>query len=137
MQNAISVRPVRTDDHAGWKALWEGYNAFYGRSGETALPEEITRVTWSRFFDGDEPVNCLVAERDGKVVGLAHYILHRSTIAIGPTCYLQDLYTAESARGAGVGRALILAVYEKAVAGGFGPRVLAHAGDERDGDEAV
>jgi GNAT superfamily N-acetyltransferase len=120
MQNAISVRQIRTEDHAAWKALWDGYNAFYGRSGETALPEEITRVTWSRFFDGYEPVNCLVAERDGKVVGLAHYIFHRSTIAIGPTCYLQDLYTEASVRGAGVGRALILAVYEKAAQAGSG-----------------
>ena len=37
---------------------------------------------------------------------------------IGPTCYLQDLFTAESARGQGVGRALIETVYERARAAG-------------------
>jgi GNAT superfamily N-acetyltransferase len=56
----------------------------------------------------------MVAEADGQLVGLVHYIFHRSTITIEPTCYLQDLFTAEAARGKGVGRALIEAVYEQA-----------------------
>jgi len=94
--------------------LWDGYNAFYGRKGETALPEETTRITWSRFFNASEPVNALVAERAGQVVGLVHFIFHRTTISINPTCYLQDLFTLESARGLGVGRALIEEVYRRA-----------------------
>jgi GNAT superfamily N-acetyltransferase len=75
-------------------------------------------MTWSRFFDAYEPVHALVAERDGQLLGLVHYIFHRSTIMIGPTCYLQDLFTSESARGQGIGRALIEAVYERAKAAG-------------------
>jgi GNAT superfamily N-acetyltransferase len=75
-------------------------------------------MTWSRFFDAYEPVHALVAERDGQLLGLAHYIFHRSTIMIGPTCYLQDLFTSESARGQGIGRALIESVYERAKAAG-------------------
>jgi GNAT superfamily N-acetyltransferase len=47
-------------------------------------------------------------------VGLAHYLFHRSTTTIEPTCYLQDLFTGEAARGRGVGRKLIEAVYEQA-----------------------
>ena len=94
--------------------LWEGYNAFYGRSGPTALDPEISRTTWSRFFDVYEPMHALVAERDGSMIGLAHYLYHRSTITIAPTCYLQDLFTVEAARGSGVGRALINAVYDHA-----------------------
>ncbi|HKR64006.1 MAG TPA: GNAT family N-acetyltransferase, partial [Thermoanaerobaculia bacterium] len=101
-----------------WLPLWRAYNAFYGREGATALPDEVTRVTWSRFFDANEPMHALVAERDGQLVGLAHYLFHRSTIAIAPTCYLQDLFTAESARRMGVGAALIAAVYEQAKAAG-------------------
>ena len=108
------VRFVTREDYAEWLPLWEGYNRFYGRFDGTALPEEITRTTWSRFFDAYEPVWAMVAEADGRLVGLAHYMFHRSTITIEPTCYLQDLFTAEAARGKGVGRALIEAVYTQA-----------------------
>jgi GNAT superfamily N-acetyltransferase len=110
----LSIRPVIPSDYDQWLPLWEGYNTFYGRSGETALDPEITRMTWTRFFDAYEPVHALVAESDGRLLGLTHYIFHRSTTAIGPVCYLQDLFTTETARGKGVARALINGVYENA-----------------------
>lgn len=101
-------------DREGWEPLWDGYNAFYERSGPTALPAEITDSTWSRFLDPDEPMNALVAELDGRLVGLVHYIWHRSTTSIPLVWYLQDLFAAQDVRGAGVGRALIEAVYAAA-----------------------
>ena len=116
------IRPIAREDYAAWHALWLGYNAFYGRHGETALPEEITRTTWERFFDAGEPVHALVAEYEGRLVGIAHYLFHRSTTQIGPSCYMQDLYTAASARGKGVARQLIEEVYAQARAAGS-PRV--------------
>lgn len=122
MTDTIRVRAVAREDFDSWLKLWDGYNAFYGRHGETALAREISNMTWSRFFDAYEPVNALVAELQGRLVGLVHYIFHRSTILIAPTCYLQDLFTSEAARGRGVGRALIEAVYAKAAAAGS-PRV--------------
>src|SRR3546814_142303 len=114
----IVVRPVQKNDFAGWKVLWDGYNAFYGRHGETALPDEVTQTTWARFFDAYEPMHALVAERAGKLLGLTHFLFHRSTTLLGPSCYLQDLYTVEAARGQGIGRALIDQAYRQAVAGG-------------------
>jgi GNAT superfamily N-acetyltransferase len=122
MFNDLSVRPVARQDFDQWLSLWDGYNAFYGRSGATALALEITETTWARFFDAYEPVHALVAEQDGQLVGLAHFIFHRSTTALGSNCYLQDLFTSETARGKGVGRALINAVYERAKNAGS-PRV--------------
>jgi GNAT superfamily N-acetyltransferase len=68
-------------------------------------------MTWSRFFDVYEPVHALVAEQAGQLLGLVHFIYHRSTISVAPTCYLQDLFTLQSARSKGVGRALIERVY--------------------------
>lgn len=118
----LIVRPVRRDDFDSWLPLWDGYNAFYGRSGETALAPEITRATWARFFDAYEPMWALVAEQDGQILGLVHYLFHRSTIALQPSCYLQDLFTVAAARGKGVGRALIEAVYGEAAKAGI-PRV--------------
>ena len=87
------IRPIARTDYDQWLPLWNGYNTFYGRSGATALPEEITQTTWDRFFDESEPVFALVAEIDGKLVGLTHYLFHRSTTSINPVCYLQDLFT--------------------------------------------
>ena len=99
-----------------------GYNTLFQHSGPTALAPEITAMTWARFFDAYEPVHALVAEQDGKLLGLTHYLYHRSTTAIAPNCYLQDLFTNSAARGKGVGRALINGVYERAKAAGS-PRV--------------
>ena len=125
MSDNFTVRPVQRDDFTAWKLLWEGYNAFYGRKGETALPAQVTDMTWSRFFDGYEPVHAMVAEQANELIGLAHFILHRSTISIQPVCYLQDLFTSEASRSRGVGRALIRQVYQRAQNAGCG-RVYWH-----------
>lgn len=119
MNTTIHVRPIQPNDRASWEPLWDGYNAFYGRTGDTALPAAITSTTWRRFFDPHEPVYALVAEVDGRVVGLTHYLYHRSTTRLELTCYLQDLYTDPALRGHGVGRALIQGVYRAAEAAGI------------------
>ena len=82
----LVIRPVQAQDWNAWLPLWQGYNAFYGRAGATALPEEITRTTWQRFFDAYEPVHALVAQQGERLVGLTHYLFHRSTTQLGPTC---------------------------------------------------
>ena len=85
---SVVVRPVAADDYGHWLPLWAAYNAFYGRSGATALPDAVTRTAWSRFLDPDEPMHALVAESDGQLLGLAHHLFHRATIASSPaaTC---------------------------------------------------
>jgi GNAT superfamily N-acetyltransferase len=122
MSSELTIRTVTRGDYEQWLPLWDGYNAFYERSGPTALAPEITAMTWSRFFDAYEPVHALVAEQDGRLLGLTHYLFHRSTTAIAPDCYLRDLFTREAARGKGVGRALINGVYQRAKLAGC-PRV--------------
>src|ERR1700752_283520 len=114
MDETVRVRDISPSDYQQWLPLWQGYNAFYGRSGSTALPDEVTLATWKRFFAADEPVYALVAQLDRRLVGLAHYILHRSTVLLAPICYLQDLFTAPDQRRTGVARALIEAVYRRA-----------------------
>lgn len=118
MTPALIVRPVTRADYDRWLPLWDGYNAFYERKGPTAVSAEVTQMTWGRFFDGYEPMHALVAESEGRLFGLVHYLYHRNTVMIEPVCYLQDLFTDAALRGKGVGRALIEGVYEKAKAAG-------------------
>ena len=122
MDDDLLIRPVGRDDFDQWLVLWDGYNEFYGRSGPTALPREITDTTWARFFDPEEPMHALVAVAEGRLVGLTHYLYHRSTTSIPPICYLQDLFTSQAMRGRGVGKRLIERVSEEARAAGS-PRV--------------
>ena len=108
--SSISIRPLGVEERTAWERLWQGYLAFYGAS----VTAEVTEATWARLHDPHEPMHVLGAFLGGKLVGIVHYIFHRSTWAIGDYCYLQDLFTAEEARGQGAGRALIEAVYERA-----------------------
>jgi len=110
----IQIRPFAAEDRQAWEPLWQGYLTFY----KASLAPDVTEKTWQRLLDPAEPMHGLVASLDGKVVGIVHYIYHRSTWTVGNYCYLQDLFTAEEARGRGVARALIEAVYDKAKAAG-------------------
>lgn len=113
--SAATIRPLERSDHADWRRLWTDYLAFY----EASLSEEVYAATWARLFDdGRYEPNGLIAVADGRAVGLVHYIFHRTCWAVADNCYLQDLYADPDARGAGVGRALIEAVYARADAAG-------------------
>jgi GNAT superfamily N-acetyltransferase len=114
MAGEIVIRPIGEDERAAWVPLWDGYLAFY----RTALTQDVTDLAWSRFHDSDEPLFALGGYVDGRLAGFAHYLFHRSTWAPKRYCYLEDLYVAENARGHGLGRALIEAVYQKAEAAG-------------------
>ena len=111
----VTIRPLVAQDAPVWRELWTGYLEYY----ETSVSEEVYKATFARLMGGapGDP-NGIVAEIDGSVVGLTHYLMHRHAWKIEDICYLQDLYTTPEARGRGVGRALIEAVYRAADAAG-------------------
>lgn len=105
--NETIIRPLEASDHAAWRRLWTDYLVFY----ETSVSERVYAETWKRLFDpGEFEPKGFIALLDGQAVGLVHYIFHRSCWSIEGNCYLQDLFTTGSARGKGVGAALIEAV---------------------------
>ena len=112
---SVLVRPLTQSDEAQWRRLWRDYLAFY----ETEVPEEVYATYFERIL-GDDPNDYkgLIAEVDGRPVGLTHYLFHRHGWKIENVCYLQDLYADPDFRGKGFGRALIEAVYAAADAAG-------------------
>lgn len=112
-----SIRPLAAGDREPWAELWRAYLRFY----ETELPQAQYDLTWSRLMTPAESPHglCAVAD-DGALLGITNYIFHRSCWAAADSCYLQDLFVTEAARGTGAGRALIEGVYAAADAAGAG-----------------
>ena len=107
----VQIRPLHQSDFDEWSTLWRGYLAFY----ETVLDDDIYHTTFARLIDPARAhQNAFVAEADGRLIGLVHYIFHAHNWRAEDVTYLQDLYAAPSLRGTGVGRKLIEAVYKAA-----------------------
>jgi GNAT superfamily N-acetyltransferase len=109
------IRPLQPEDEPSWRRLWTSYLQFY----KTTVPDTVYASTFARLL-GDDPrdFSALVAEVDGQLLGLTHFLFHRHAWKIEEVCYLQDLYVDPSARGTGLGRKLIEAVYARADAAG-------------------
>lgn len=111
MPEALTIRPLRPEDRPQWDEMWRDYLAFY----ETTVTAEVYDTTFSRLLGGDpQDFSCFVAETGDRLVGLTHYLFHRHAWKVENVCYLQDLFARPEARGTGVGRALIQAVYDEA-----------------------
>jgi GNAT superfamily N-acetyltransferase len=111
MSREISIRPLHEDDKPDWHRLWTAYLDFY----ETTVSADVYEASFARLLSHDDnEYKCLIAEVDGKPVGLAHFLYHRYMWTVENTCYLMDLFTDPDLRGKGVGRALIQAVHEAA-----------------------
>src|SRR4051812_48079565 len=98
-----TIRSALPGDEATWRKLWHGYCEFYG----VDLGEDVASRTWKRILDPDSAVMCVVADIDGKVYGFANCVVHENTWETQPVCYLEDLFVLPSARGHGIGKALI------------------------------
>lgn len=104
------IRQAEARDEARWRELWAGYIDFYRGS----VPEEATALTWARILDPESKIDCLVAERDGRVEGICNYLYHDSCWSTQQICYLQDLFVDPAARGGGLAKKLILACEDAA-----------------------
>lgn len=114
------VRPLDAADKGRWQQLYDGYHRFYDRPD---LPQDFFDTVFDRLMAGrPDDFHGLVADLDGQLLGLTHYVFHPHMWFPEGVCYLQDLFTSADARGKGVGGALIEGVYAAADAAGR-PRV--------------
>jgi len=112
---ATTIRTIEPRDEARWRVLWDAYTRFYEREPCEAL----TRRTWSRIIDPNAPLFAIVAEVESRVIGIANYVIHESTSALTPVCYLQDLFVDADSRAGGVGKELIDWLVAEMVARGW------------------
>ncbi len=110
MQIDFIIRDLAPSDRPDWEEIWARYLEFYSHP----LDPVVLETTWARLNDPAEPMFCLVAEHASILVGLAHCVLHRGTWAVRDICYLEDLFVVSEMRGAGIGGALVEAVYDRA-----------------------
>ena len=99
----MDIRCARLEDFDQWRQLWRNYLDFYGEPEDS----QITRVTWQRLIDKQEPMHAIVAVRQGQIAGFAHLIGHRSTWSQKDRLYLNDLFVAQAHRQNGLARQLI------------------------------
>jgi GNAT superfamily N-acetyltransferase len=99
-----TIRRIEARDERRWRVLWDGYTRFYEREPSDA----VTRRTWAHLMDATSPVYGVVAVREPDyVIGIANYLIHESTSALAPVCYLQDLFVDPDTRATGAGKFLI------------------------------
>ena len=105
------IRKIGDGDFTDWKELFEKYLKFY----ETKVTDEIFKKTFERLTNSERKnQNALVAQKDNKLIGLAHFIYHPHNWKMEDVCYLQDLFVKERFRGLGVAYSLINTIYSEA-----------------------
>lgn len=94
------IRPLKPQDFPEWLPLWDGNNLGH-------RDEAVTAATWARLMEERSGMRGLCALADGRMAGLVHYILHPTTGAVAPICYMQDLYVDPGFRKRGLARAMV------------------------------
>ncbi len=101
MTDSVVVRKYREEDYDSWRPLWLANNR--GKCNE-----KITAETWRRLMEPDGQVKGMGAWLEGRMSGICHYVIHPTTGAIEPVCYMQDLFVDPTSRRRGLAKALIM-----------------------------
>src|SRR5690606_31433068 len=104
---AVTVRPARAEDCESIARMIKALATFQGVGERVKAKADQLR----RDGFGDRPLfEALIAEHDGKPVGLAMFETHYSSWEGATSLQITDLYVDESVRGTGVGFRLVTEV---------------------------
>ena len=115
MSTAPIIRPARPEDAAAIVALINKLAAFERAPGAVTLTEETVRRD---AFGPDRRFEVLLAENEGGLCGGVTLLAGYSSWAGAPALIVHDLHVDATARGRGVGRALLEAAAALALARG-------------------
>jgi GNAT superfamily N-acetyltransferase len=112
MPDDVTIRGLEPADRAAWEPLFRGYIEFY----QAAVADDVIGETWARLLSPEPEfhIGLGAVDGEGRLVGIAHILFHRSTWSKSCYCYLEDLFVDPGARTRGIGRKLIEAVYAEA-----------------------
>lgn len=102
----MRIIAVEAGDFEGWAELYAGYAAFYAVEQSEAMRETV----WGWLMDPGHGTEGLVAEHDGRLIGLAHFRAYPRPVTASLGGFLDDLFVDPAARGGGVASGLIEAV---------------------------
>lgn len=91
--------------------------ATYEREPDAVVTTEADLQRW--VFGADAVASVLVAEAEGRVVGIALWFRSFSTWTGQPGIYLEDLFVEPDARGSGLGKAMLVELARIAVDRGY------------------
>jgi GNAT superfamily N-acetyltransferase len=108
----LSIREARAEDAALIVQFVKDL-AEYEREPQAAIVTEQDILRDG--FSGDRKFWVLIAEWDGEPAGFAFYFFNYSTWLGRPGLYLEDLFVRPSARGKGIGKALLAKLAQIAI----------------------
>ena len=104
---SFEVRNAGLDDLPALAALFDGYRVFYGQPSDPVRAGAFLR---ERLERGDSHL-LLAMDARGGPLGFVQLYPSFTSVGTAPIEILNDLFVAESARGRGVSKALMLAAH--------------------------
>ena len=103
------IRPPVAADRPEWERLYAGYAAFY----KVTQTPEMRATVWGWLHDPAHQTRGLVAEEEGRLIGLAHFRPFARPLSASTGGFLDDLFVDPAARGSGAADALIGAIADE------------------------